>query len=147
MDLAAVAERLGVGERHIRRLVYYPRRLSNTQLEQLSAGYTLTGADRLVADPFLAFEGRFDVPEILDEGETAVITASGESRLIDLDRVRARRYTDEDQKLDFPNDLGFEYVPKIQDKEIFWGTLIPGTQSAALRWILSQNWPSGPDAP
>jgi hypothetical protein len=78
-------------------------------------------AGALIADPFLAFQGRFDVPDIIDEGERATIQARYESRLIDLDRPRSRRYTDEDQKLDFPNDRGFEYVPKLQDLEVFWG--------------------------
>ena len=30
-------------------------------------------------------------------------------------------YTLEDQKIDFPNDIGFEFIPDLQDKEITWG--------------------------
>lgn len=82
-------------------------------------------AGALIVDPFLAFQGRFDVPEILDEGARASIQARYESRLIDLDRPRIRRYTDEDQRLDYPNDPGFEFVPALQDVEIFWGRSAP----------------------
>lgn len=78
-------------------------------------------AGALIADPFLAFHGRFDVPDIVDEGARATIQARYESRLIDLDRPRLRRYTDEDHRLDFPSDQGFGYVVSLQDKEIFWG--------------------------
>ena len=30
-------------------------------------------------------------------------------------------YTNEDQKIDFTSDLGFEFIPDLQDKEITWG--------------------------
>lgn len=79
------------------------------------------GAGALIADPFLSFAGRFDVPDILDEGERATIQARYESRLIDLDRTRERRYTDEDQRIDYPADPGFEFVTLLQDKNVIWG--------------------------
>lgn len=82
-------------------------------------------AGALIVDPFKAFEGRLDVPTIVDEGEQATITVAYESRLIDLERSRARRYTDEDQQNDYPGDLGFEYVPMIQDAKIPWGSAAP----------------------
>src|SRR4051812_46565254 len=74
----------------------------------------LNSAGAIIADPFKAFEGRFDVPEILDAGEQATIQAKYESRLIDLDRARVRRYTPEDQKLDYPDDEGFGFVASLQ---------------------------------
>lgn len=59
-----------------------------------------TGA--LVADPYRLFSGLTDVPS-LDEGpETSIITISAENRLIDLERARVRRYTPEDQNIDYP---------------------------------------------
>lgn len=78
-------------------------------------------AGALIVDPFLAFAGRFDVPDILDEGERCTVQARYESRLIDLDRARERRYTDEDQRTDFADDPGFEFVTKLADKEVVWG--------------------------
>lgn len=78
-------------------------------------------AGALIADPFKAFSGRLDVPDVLDDGAICRITVSYESRLIDLERVRARRYTPEDQAIDYPTDLGFDYVPSLQDAKIKWG--------------------------
>lgn len=75
----------------------------------------------VIADPFLAFHGRLDVPEIDEQGETTTITVTYESRLIDLERARERRLTHEDQKLDYPDDMGFEFVNALQDKQISWG--------------------------
>lgn len=85
----------------------------------LGAFDTTSGA--LIVDPFKVFEGRFDVPDIVDAGGTVKITAKYESRFIDLDRVRARRYTDEDQQAEVPGDRGFEYVPALQSKDLAWG--------------------------
>jgi len=75
----------------------------------------------LVADPAIAFAGRLDVPEIDDNGQTATITISYESRLVDLERPRERRYTHEDQQIDYSGDLGFEYVAAIQEWNGVWG--------------------------
>lgn len=81
----------------------------------------LDSAGTVIADPFRAFDGRFDVPDIFVEGSACTITARYESRLIDLDRPRERRYTHEDQQIDYPGDRGFEYVPGLQDAQIVWG--------------------------
>lgn len=75
----------------------------------------------IVADPILQFEGRLDVPAIEDGPDTATISISYESELIDLERARERRYTPEDQAIDFPGDLGFSYVAALQDAQITWG--------------------------
>lgn len=75
----------------------------------------------IVADPILQFEGRLDVPAIEDGPDTATISISYESELIDLERARERRYTPEDQAIDFPGDLGFNYVAALQDAQITWG--------------------------
>jgi len=80
-----------------------------------------SGTFALVDDPVLLFKGKMDAP-VLDEGaDTATITISIESRLIDLERPRVRRYTDQDQKQLFPGDRGLEYVASLQDKNIVWG--------------------------
>ena len=81
----------------------------------------LDSAGAIVADPFLAFSGRADAPEIVDEGATATITLAYESRLIDLDKTRERRYTHEDQQIDYAGDQGFSFVTKLQDAQINWG--------------------------
>jgi len=69
----------------------------------------------------LIFSGYMDQMSIAEGAETSVIALSVESRLIDLERIRTRRYTAEDQKRRFPGDLGFDFVNSIQDQELFWG--------------------------
>jgi hypothetical protein len=81
----------------------------------------LDSAGAVVADPFLAFEGRCDVAAVEDGPETATVTVSYEDELIDLERSRERRFTHEDQQIDYAGDLGFAFVTAIQDAEIVWG--------------------------
>ena len=75
----------------------------------------------VVADPTLIFDGRMDVMTIEDSGDTCTISLTLESRLIDLERSRVRRYTTEDQKINFSNDKGFDYVADLTDKQVNWG--------------------------
>lgn len=75
----------------------------------------------LIADPYQIFKGFMDVMTIADDGETATITVSSESELIVLKESKERRYTPEDQKQDYPNDLGLDFVPLIQDIELAFG--------------------------
>ena len=75
-----------------------------------------------VSDPYVIFQGTMDIMRISDNGETANIIISAESKLIDLDRSRERRYTSEDLKIDFADDKGLEYIDDLQDKEIVWGS-------------------------
>lgn len=82
-----------------------------------TAGVTAT----LIADPVPVFAGRMDTMRISDSGQTSAIALSCESRLIDLQRPRERRYTDEDQQELYPGDRGLEYVAGLQDKSVFWG--------------------------
>ena len=74
----------------------------------------------LVLDPALVFRGRMDTMDI-QIGETATITVTVESRLIDWNRPRIRRYTDADQQERFPGDLGFQFMSDASEKEINWG--------------------------
>lgn len=75
----------------------------------------------VVADPYLLFSGRMDTMAIDDDGEQATVKITCESRLIDLNRNRVRRFTNEDQQLEFPGDVGLEFVSSLQDKSIRWG--------------------------
>jgi len=62
-----------------------------------------------------------DVMTISDSGDSSTISISVENKLIAFERSSVRRYTNEDQKIDHPSDKGFEFVTKIQEKEIIWG--------------------------
>lgn len=81
----------------------------------------MNAAGVLQGDPYLLREGKLDVAGGHDDGESAIITVSYEDRLIDLERPREYRYTTESQRLFYPNDLGFEFVPSLQDTFDVWG--------------------------
>ena len=58
----------------------------------------------------------------IDEGtETVSINLSVESRLIDLEKPSNKRYTSEEQKAVYPDDLGLDFVVDLQDMPIAWG--------------------------
>ncbi|WP_417844845.1 phage head spike fiber domain-containing protein [Thalassospira sp.] len=75
----------------------------------------------LVGAPLRVFSGKTDVPVISDDGTSCVIGLTAENALVDLERARTRRYTDQDQKAEYSGDLGFEFVPRLQEMEISWG--------------------------
>lgn len=88
--------------------------------------------DAVLADPAIAFSGRMDVPQISEGGDACSVALTVESRFIDLQRPQERRYTHEDQQVDHPGDLGFEYVAQLQQLEISWGkssNKIPSSRS------------------
>jgi hypothetical protein len=91
---------------------------------QGSAGSVYLGfisENQIINDPVLVFQGRLDVVEINEDDETSSISLNYESRLIDLHRSKVSRFTDEDQKREFPGDLGCVFVVSLQDKNIRWG--------------------------
>jgi len=75
----------------------------------------------VVADPANAFEGRLDVPKMDDSGTAISVSIAYETRLRDLERVREERYTNQSQQVNHPGDIGFEYVPSLQDWNGIWG--------------------------
>ena len=97
----------------------------------LSANYTNRNASiflglfdtnkSVIADVYTLFKGKMDIMKIDEGAESASIVLNLENRLIALDRPKKRRYTHEDQQLSFSGDLGFEFIPDLQDKEIIWG--------------------------
>lgn len=80
----------------------------------------LNSAGAFTIDPYQIFEGVIDVCPIEDDGTTATITVQLEKELIDR-RARGRRYTHEDQIIDYPTDRGFEYVAGLVNKPLNWG--------------------------
>tara|TARA_R110000803_G_scaffold32023_6_gene70909 strand:- start:2459 stop:3037 length:579 start_codon:yes stop_codon:yes gene_type:complete len=97
----------------------------------LSANYTnrdgaiylglINTAGNIVSDSYTLFKGKMDVLNISEGEETTMIQLKLENRLITFEKPANRMYTLEDQKVDYPNDLGFEFIPDLQDKEIIWG--------------------------
>lgn len=74
----------------------------------------------LVDEPYRIFTGLMDVMEITDDGETALIRLSVESAMITGRRAKIQRYTSEDQKKLYPDDLGLDFVNPLQDKQVVW---------------------------
>lgn len=78
-------------------------------------------SDNIISNPIIIFSGFMDTMTINESGETANINVTVENRLIEFEKTRVRRYTDNDQRIDYPNDDGLEYVSQIQEKTIVWG--------------------------
>jgi len=74
----------------------------------------------LIADEVMLFRGSMDYPVIHDGPETISVTLFAESRLIDLERPRIRRYTDEDQRQLHPTDTGLRFMAGLQNRDIVW---------------------------
>lgn len=75
----------------------------------------------LIPDPYELSGARMDTMVVDESGETATITLTAESLLIDLQRPSGRRYTQEDQVEEYPGDLFFEYVPSLIQRDVTWG--------------------------
>jgi hypothetical protein len=73
------------------------------------------------ADMAILFIGTMDRMDIEEGSETSTIRLAVENRLLDLERARVRRYTNNDQQSRFSGDRGLEFVETIQDRELFWG--------------------------
>lgn len=81
----------------------------------------MDAANGVISNPVVVFSGFMDTMVINDGGETATIQVTVENRLIEFERTRVRRYTAEDQKIDYPTDKGLEFVAEMAEKEIIWG--------------------------
>lgn len=79
--------------------------------------------------PIEIFTGFMDVMTIQDSSGSSVISLTVESRLVELERSRQFRYTDQSHKntnpfdtaVDRSTDSVFAYVASLQDKQIKWG--------------------------
>jgi len=80
-----------------------------------------SATNTIVTDPIIVFSGFMDTMTIQDDGTTGTIALTVENRLIEFEKARVRRFTDNDQRIDYPNDDGLEYVSQIQEKAIVWG--------------------------
>ena len=69
---------------------------------------------------FTVFSGEMDQMTISYGPGTVTIGLDVESRLVDLDRARVRRYTDADQQLRYVGDRAFEFVTRLQDESLLW---------------------------
>ena len=75
----------------------------------------------LIPDPLISWSGLMDQPTIAADGQTAGINLACENKLVAMNVAVDRRYTNEDQARDWPGDTFFNYVPSIQDQNLYWG--------------------------
>lgn len=81
----------------------------------------LNAQNQPVSDLYQLFAGRMDVMTIQEDGQSATVTISVENVLIDLERPRVRKYTNEEQLARYPSDNSLEMVASLQEKDIAWG--------------------------
>jgi hypothetical protein len=75
----------------------------------------LDSAGAVIADPFQSFAGRMDVPNIDEGAETSTVSITVENSLIDLQRNKERRYTHDDQQLDFGQPLAISTISRTSN--------------------------------
>lgn len=78
-------------------------------------------SNNVIVDPYCVLAGRVDVGSVEEHPETSIASITVEKQLLDMNRVRDRRYTDQDQQFYFPGDKGFSYVSAIQQWNGVWG--------------------------
>jgi hypothetical protein len=81
----------------------------------------LDPAGNILGTPYPLFVGLVDKP-IVTPGLNEITIALGlETRLTNLQRANARRYTAADQRLYYPDDSAFQWVEQLNDQALKWG--------------------------
>ena len=88
----------------------YQRRLCRILLGEVSASEAIE-----------MFSGKMNTMTIEDAPESAIISLTIESRLIELGRAKPRRYNHESHIARYPGDNFFSYVADLQDRQVSWG--------------------------
>lgn len=74
----------------------------------------------------IIFRGRMDTMTINEGEDSATIKIVCENRLIELQRAKERRYTNEELQRLHPGDLGLQYVAGAATEDLYWGSAVPG---------------------
>lgn len=81
----------------------------------------LNASRQVIADPYLVYDGKLDIP-IVDEGASdSEITLTYENEFTNTNRSTDFRWEPESQKIFYPTDRGFEYVTATQEWTGHWG--------------------------
>lgn len=75
----------------------------------------------IIPDPLVMWAGRTDQPTVDVAPDAVTISQACESRLADMNVAVDRRLTHLDQQMDWPGDLGLQFVDAIQEMTLFWG--------------------------
>ena len=76
------------------------------------------------------FSGQMNVMTIQEDGQSGVISLVVDSKLVELERTKPRRYTHESQQAAYPGDTFFSYVADLQDKDVPWGRTVEKANDA-----------------
>jgi len=97
--------------------------MKNTQLQGLSVTIWLTFLDEdfNVIQNLHYFNGIIENTVYQQNNKTITIAVVCQNFLARLNERKVRRYTDADQKNDFPSDKALEYVEQIQEQSLVWG--------------------------
>ena len=74
----------------------------------------------LVADPLLLWRGFFEFASI-SQGDQSVVSITVQHDLAVLNETDGSRFTDEDQKVRFSGDVGFEFIADMANLKLIWG--------------------------
>ncbi len=82
----------------------------------------LDAADDLVSDPGIVFSGYIDGIDMAiadpESGDSVLLTA--ESELVDFERQRNVRFTENQLQSEYPGDLGFEWLEQVKHARVVW---------------------------
>lgn len=91
----------------------------------------LDDSGNVIADPYQSFVGHMDTTTFNEGVSVSTVDLTLENALIDMNRSPNRRFTHDDQKIDYPDDEGFVYVSAIQTWNGTWGKAGGGTSPGA----------------
>ena len=78
-------------------------------------------AGLLIEDPIEVFRGLLDIVDTTVDPANPTLSIRYSSQMADFERARERRATHEDQQIDHPGDLFYEYTGALADAVIDWG--------------------------
>lgn len=104
----------GVTEAHISTVLSEPIQ-GRPVIIRIAVLDTSTEPPALAVDPNV-WQGLLDVQTYNET--SATVSVSAENRLIEWDRPRLLRYTDEDHRRDWPSDRFFKFVPQMAERQI-----------------------------
>lgn len=77
--------------------------------------------EKSVSEVVQIFSGQMNTMNIEDTPDGATVQLTIESKLVELERARNWRYTDENHQSRQSGDTFFSYVQAIQDVQVAWG--------------------------
>jgi len=94
---------------------------TGTEIDQLylsNAAPTPNGL--VIPDPVILWSGGLDQPTIDITAETAALNIACENLMVGMNIAIDRRYSQDDQNMGWPGDLGFSFVNALQENDILW---------------------------